>query len=62
MPYSSLLAGDYRVKKALDHLVKLEAMENGMKDLETVVEKIEELHRLISSLKGLPERVESCTR
>ena len=49
-------------QNALDHLVKLEAMENGMKDLETVVEKIEELHRLISSLKGLPERVESCTR
>ena len=47
---------------ALKHLFDLEVMETGLKDFRAVVEKQEELYRLIDSLKGLPERVESCTR
>ena len=50
------------VENALKHLADLEVMETGLKDYRAVVEKQRELHQLISSLKGWPERVESCTR
>lgn len=43
------------VKDALKHLVNLEVMETGMKDLETVVKKQEELFHLIKSLEMPPE-------
>ena len=38
-------------KLALEHIVNMEIKGTGMKDLETVVKKIEELHKLISSLR-----------
>ena len=44
---------------ALQHLVNLEVKESGMEDLKTVCQKIDELHRLINSLKGLPQLPES---
>ena len=50
------------VGNALKHLVDLEVMETGLKDFRAIVEKQAELYQLIDSLKGLPERVESCTR
>ena len=46
-------------KNALHHLIDLEVMETGLKDLRAVVGKQEELYRLINGLKGLPEGVES---
>ena len=42
-------------KSALKFLVNHHVMETGMKDLETVVAAIEELHTLIDPLKNLPE-------
>ena len=47
-------------QNALRHLVDLKVKETGLKDFRAVVEKQEELYRLINSLKGLPGRVESC--
>lgn len=47
---------------ALRYLVGLELMETGMADLKTVVKKQEELYTLINSLRGMPERVQRCTR
>jgi hypothetical protein len=44
---------------ALRHLVDLKVKEAGIKDFRVVVEKQEELYRLINSLKGLPEGAES---
>jgi len=38
-------------KFALNHLVNLEVMETGMADITTVVQKIEELRKLIQGLK-----------
>jgi hypothetical protein len=49
-------------RDALEHLVTLGVMETGMKDLKTVVKKLEELYSLINSLKGLPESVQSRRR
>ncbi len=46
-------------KNALHHLVDMQVMETGLKDLRAVVEKQNELYQLVNSLKGLPERVES---
>lgn len=46
-------------KNALEHLVNLEVMDTGLKDLKTVVKKQEELYDLINSLKGLPELLQS---
>jgi hypothetical protein len=42
-------------KCALKHLINLEVMETGLTDLKSVVEKIDELYRLVDTLKGLPE-------
>jgi len=42
-------------QNALKHLVNLEVMDTGLTDLKTVVEKVDELHRLIDGLKALPE-------
>lgn len=47
---------------ALQHLVDLEVRETSMADLKTVCQKMEELHRLITTLKGLPELLESMPR
>lgn len=49
-------------QNALQYLVDHEVKETGMADLETVVKKMEELHRLVATLKGLPETVQPCTR
>jgi hypothetical protein len=46
-------------QNALQHLVTLGVMKTGLKDLKTVIEKLEELYGLINSLEYLPERVES---
>ena len=45
---------------ALNHLVDLEVMETGLKDLKTVVEKQNELYALVKQLKTIPEGIESC--
>ena len=42
-------------KNALDWLVLHKVMGSGMKDLETVVAQIDELHDIIQPLKNLPE-------
>lgn len=49
-------------QNALQYLVDLGVMETGMRDFAAVVKKQRELFDLISSLEGLPERVESRTR
>lgn len=60
-------------KNALKYLVTMDVMTTGMKDLETVVKKIDELEKVVNRLRGLPEvrrntqkpapkRVESLTR
>jgi hypothetical protein len=49
-------------KDALKHLINLKVMETELKDLETVCKRIDELYRLVETLKHLPERVESCRR
>ena len=44
---------------ALQYLVELEVMDTGMANLKTVCQKIDELYRLINTLKGLPQLPES---
>jgi hypothetical protein len=47
---------------ALDSLVHREIMGDGMKDIKTVVEKINDLEKLIRTIKGLPDLLESAPR
>ena len=47
-------------KNALCHLVDLKVKEMGLKDFRAIVEKQDELYRLVDSLRGLPKRLESC--
>ena len=47
-------------KNALDHLVDLEVMQNGLTDLKTIVAKQNELYDLVKQLGNIPERTESC--
>ena len=49
------------LQNALEHLVDLEVAETGLKDLQTVVEKQNELYTLVKKLGNIPERVEYCT-
>lgn len=41
-------------QNAMDYLINKEIMGSGMKDLKTVVKKVEELTKLMESLKMLP--------
>jgi hypothetical protein len=47
---------------ALDFMVKNEIMGDGLTDFETVCQKIDELTRLINSLRGLPDIVQCLPR
>jgi len=47
---------------ALHYLIEKEIMGTGMADLKMVIEKINELYRLINTLQGLPELLESAPR
>ena len=42
---------------ALNYLVNHKVKKTGLKDLETVVEELDKIYKLIRSLKGLPELV-----
>lgn len=47
-------------QNALEGLIGMEVMATGLKDLETVVEKQNELYDLLKQLGNTPERTESC--
>ena len=47
---------------ALKHMINIEVMGTGLKDLETVCKKLDELSRLVDGLKGMPEMLQRCTR
>ncbi len=61
-PKRNSVGREYRVaigyfstsKGALDYMVKREIYGTGMKDFQTIVQKIEELHQIISRLKEQP--------
>ena len=48
------------LQNTLEHLVDLEVMQTGLKDLRIVVKKQDELYSLIKQLENISERVESC--
>lgn len=47
-------------QNALKWLLTNEVMGTGMADLKTVCQKIDDLHRLVEGLEGLPQTVQPC--
>ena len=48
-------------QNALKYLIDLGVMETGLKDLQTVVKKQDELYTLVKQLENIPEGVGRCT-
>jgi hypothetical protein len=49
-------------RNALEYLIKHEVMGTGMADFKKVMEKVNELFRLVNALQGLPQLLQSAPR